>query len=68
MPPRTIYKSKDYKPRPFICCEICGQEFYAGFKEKHETGQRHIWCQTAVDNFKSALFSKIQELEMNLSV
>lgn len=68
MPPRTIYKSKDYKPRPFICCDVCGQEFYAGFKEKHESSQRHVWCLNAILKFKSNLFLKSEDLKINLSV
>lgn len=49
MPQRSTPKSKHYAPSAFIECDICGQSYYSGYKQKHEASQRHTWCLNAVN-------------------
>lgn len=48
MPQRPTPKTKHYAPSDFIECEICGQQYYSGYKQKHEASKRHVLCFDAV--------------------
>lgn len=48
MPQRATPKTKYYAPSQFIECEVCGQSYYSGYKQKHESSQRHMWCVEAI--------------------
>lgn len=62
MPQRTTPKTKQYIPSAFIECEICGQSYYSGYKHKHESSQRHILCQNAINRH----LQKFQKLMSNV--
>lgn len=53
MPIRSTPKTKYYAPSKIVKCDVCGQEYYSGYKTKHETSQRHMWCLEALQKYIS---------------
>jgi hypothetical protein len=62
MPQRATPKTKHYLPSQFIKCEICGQDYYSGYKMKHEGSQRHLWCVEAITKHTQKLEKIIDSL------
>lgn len=63
MPQRPTPKTKSYIPREFIECEICGQSYYAGYKQKHEGSERHTLCVNAINKYLKNFSHQVKDLQ-----
>jgi hypothetical protein len=58
MPKRPAPETKNYEPRETVNCEVCGLEFYKGYKDTHINSKRHLLCLSAIHRYKERIITK----------